>query len=102
MPSDASTRARSPIVWFLAIAALAIGVRVAYWADARQLSLVQVPTGDAATYVYLSEQLGQDGPLTGGLILSRPTSLAACAGGGPNGAPQMPQKRYCGLFSWPH
>jgi tetratricopeptide (TPR) repeat protein len=63
MQSDASTRARSPILWFLAIAALAVGVRSAYWAEARHLSLVQVPTGDAATYVYLSEQLGHDGPL---------------------------------------
>jgi len=46
---------RTRILWILGLLALALFVRVAYWAEARHLSLVQVPTGDAATYVYLAE-----------------------------------------------
>jgi len=54
---------RTRILWILGLLALALFVRVAYWAEARHLSLVQVPTGDAATYVYLAEQLGHEGAL---------------------------------------
>jgi len=61
--SDSTPRDRTRVLWILGIVAIALIVRVAYWAEARQLSLVQVPTGDAATYVYLAEQLGHDGAL---------------------------------------
>jgi tetratricopeptide (TPR) repeat protein len=61
--SDSTPRDRARALWILGVVALALFVRIAYWAEARQLSLVQVPTGDAATYVYLAEQLGHDGAL---------------------------------------
>jgi tetratricopeptide (TPR) repeat protein len=59
--SDSTPRDRARILWILGIVTLALLVRLIYWAEARHLSLVQVPTGDAATYVYLAEQLGHDG-----------------------------------------
>src|SRR5262245_30856791 len=59
--SDSRRRDRGRILWILGIVTLALLVRMIYWAEARHLSLVQVPTGDAATYVYLAEQLGHDG-----------------------------------------
>ncbi len=61
--SDSTPRDRTRALFLLGVVALALIVRVAYWAEARHLSLVQVPTGDAATYVYLAEQLGHDGVL---------------------------------------
>src|SRR5262245_10062663 len=60
---DEPSRERLPITWILGLVAIAILIRFAYWSDASHLSLVQVPTGDAATYVYLAEDLGQNGLL---------------------------------------
>lgn len=61
--SDRTSPDRTTVLCIVGLMALALLVRVTYWAEARHLSLVQVPTGDAATYVYLAEQLGHDGPL---------------------------------------
>src|SRR5262245_5047539 len=59
--SESQPRDRTRVHWILGVVALALIVRVAYWGEAQHLSLVQVPTGDAATYVYLAEQLGHEG-----------------------------------------
>ncbi len=49
----------SPIL--LGLVLLAALVRILYWVGARDLSLFQQPTGDAATYVFLAAEIGRDG-----------------------------------------
>lgn len=49
--------------WVVGLLLVAAAVRLVFWLDARDLSLVQQPTGDAATYVYLSNELDRDGVL---------------------------------------
>jgi tetratricopeptide (TPR) repeat protein len=61
--SSPKTPARGIVPAGLLVAlVLAVAVRAIFWSGARDLTLVQEPTGDAATYVQLAHELGSDGP----------------------------------------
>jgi tetratricopeptide (TPR) repeat protein len=67
----ARSPAKAPSAWFrgpvppvlVAILLLGAAVRFLYWSEASRLSLFQVPTGDAATNVFLADRLAHDGLL---------------------------------------
>jgi tetratricopeptide (TPR) repeat protein len=56
-----SLRRRLPAGLLVALV-LALAVRALFWSQARDLTLVQEPTGDAATYIQLAHELLADGP----------------------------------------
>ena len=45
----------------LGLVVLAAVVRILFWGEARELSLFQQPSGDAATYVYLAAEIESEG-----------------------------------------
>lgn len=54
-------KAPSALPWLLVILVVAAALRALFWMDAGHLFLFQEPTGDSATYVQLSQELGTEG-----------------------------------------